>query len=110
MEVSGPDAGRSWTTSVPTTSTTLAVGRDRYTTMLNEEGEIIDDVVVMRMDEDQYWVSTLYAHSRPTTGSTSTLTTSTSTTEVTEDWHMFAVQGPKSKEVLNKICRNGVMT
>ena len=40
---------------------TLTVGRDRYTTMLNEAGEIIDDVVVFRMAEKEYWLSTLFA-------------------------------------------------
>lgn len=39
---------------------TLGVGRDRYTTMLNPAGEIIDDVVVMRLEERWFWVSTLY--------------------------------------------------
>ena len=28
--------------------------------MLNKDGEIIDDVVILRVDEDKYWVSTLY--------------------------------------------------
>ena len=39
----------------------LAVGRDRYTTMLDENGQIIDDVVIMRRSENVYWVSTLFA-------------------------------------------------
>ena len=36
-------------------------GRTKYTTMLNEDGKIIDDTIVMHMGEDRYWVSTLYA-------------------------------------------------
>ena len=38
-----------------------AVGRSKYTTMLNEDGRIIDDTIVMHMGEDTWWVSTLYA-------------------------------------------------
>ena len=29
--------------------------------MLNEDGKIIDDTIVMHMGEHHYWVSTLYA-------------------------------------------------
>ena len=32
-----------------------------HTTMLNDAGEIIDDVVIFRMDEDRFWISTLFA-------------------------------------------------
>ena len=60
MEVTGEEASKFLDYVFPNNIATLAVGRDRYTTMLNEDGEIIDDVVVMRMDEDRYWVSTLY--------------------------------------------------
>ena len=48
MEVSGPDAVRFLDWIFPNDIANLASGRDRYTTMLNEQGEIIDDVVVMR--------------------------------------------------------------
>ena len=37
------------------------IGRTKYTTMLNEDGKIIDDTIVMHMGENLYWVSTLYA-------------------------------------------------
>ena len=36
------------------------VGRSKYTTMLNEEGQIIDDVIVAHIGKDHYWISTLY--------------------------------------------------
>ena len=61
MEVSGPDACRFLDYICPNNIASLKVGRDRYTTILNEEGTIIDDVVVMRLEEEKYWVSTLYA-------------------------------------------------
>ena len=40
LEITGPDVTAFLDAS-------LSVGRDRYTTMLNENGEIIDDVVIM---------------------------------------------------------------
>ena len=38
----------------------VAVGRSKYTASLDENGEIIDDVIVMHMADGLYWVSDLY--------------------------------------------------
>ena len=108
MEVTGPDACKFLDYVFPNNIEKLAVGRDRYTTMLNDEGEIIDDVVVMRMEEDKYWVSTLYGTKCDDWFYYHSENYDVETYEITEDWHMFSVQGPKSKEVMNKILENGV--
>ena len=47
----------------------VAVGRSKYTASLDENGEIIDDVIVMHMADGLYWVSDLYG---PRRGSSST--------------------------------------
>lgn len=107
MEVTGEDAEAFLDYVFPNSIATLAPGRDRYTTMLDEKGEIIDDVVVMRF-EDRFWVSTLfpaymddwfYAHADGY---------DVDYYEVTDDWHMFAVQGPRSRELLDVICAEPV--
>ncbi|MBR2789205.1 MAG: hypothetical protein IKD70_01115, partial [Eggerthellaceae bacterium] len=59
MEVTGEDAEAFLDYIFPNNIATLKPGRDRYTTMLDESGEIIDDVVIMRVDE-HFWVSTLF--------------------------------------------------
>ena len=38
----------------------VAVGRSKYTASLDENGEVIDDVIVMHMADGLYWVSDLY--------------------------------------------------
>ena len=101
MEVTGPDASRFLDYIYPNKISTLKVGRDRYTTMLNEEGEIIDDVVVMRMDEERYWVSTLYATKADDWFYYHSDDFDVDCSEITEDWHMFSIQGPLSKDVMN---------
>lgn len=108
MEVSGPDAGRFLDYVCPNDIASLEVGRDCYTTILNEEGEIVDDVVVMRLEEEKYWVSTLYATKIDDWFYFHSDGFDIDTCEVTEDWHMFSVQGPKSKDVLNALAANGV--
>ncbi len=108
MEVTGPDACRFLDYIYPNKISTLKVGRDRYTTMLNEEGEIIDDVVIMRLEEEKYWVSTLYGTKCDDWFYFHSDGYDIDTSEITEDWHMFSVQGPKSKDVLNEIAEGGV--
>ena len=107
MEVQGPDAQRFLDYIFPNDIAGLAVGRDRYTTMLNEEGEIIDDVVVMRMEEERYWVSTLYGTKMDDWFYFHSDGFDVDCSEITEDWHMFSIQGPKSKEVVNSIIESG---
>ena len=108
MEVSGPDAQKFLDWIFPNKIDTLKVGRDRYTVMLNEQGEIIDDVVVMRMDEERYWVSTLYATKADDWFYYHSDDFDVDCSEITEDWHMFSIQGPLSKDVMNSLIEGGV--
>ena len=45
----------------------VAVGRSKYTASLDENGEIIDDVIVMHMADGLYWVSDLYGRGSSST-------------------------------------------
>ena len=108
MEVTGEDATRFLDYMLPNDIAGLAVGRCRYTTMLNEQGEIIDDVVVMRKADDVYWVSTLYGTMEDDWFYFHGDDFDYDYEEVTEDWHMFAVQGPKSPQVMNALVEGGV--
>ena len=60
MEVTGEDAAAFLDHLFPNAIANLPVGRERYTTMLDENAEIIDDVVVFHLKESVYWVSTLF--------------------------------------------------
>ena len=108
LEVTGPDVTAFLDYIYSGDIASLAVGRDRYTTMLNEQGEIIDDVVIMRISEDTYWVSTLFATKADDWWYYHQGDFDVEWTEITEDWQMLAVQGPKSKEVLNALCSESV--
>ena len=108
MEVTGPDACRFLDYMYPNNIANLAVGRDRYTTMLNDDGEIIDDVVIMRLEEEKYWVSTLYGTQADDWFYFHSEDYDLDASEITDEWHMFAVQGPKSKDVMNSILEGNV--
>lgn len=83
--------------------TTLKIGSARYANMLNEKGGILDDVIVFRLDEEEYMIAV-----------------NAGTKEKDYQWmteHSFgaefenafdrmgclALQGPKSKEILLKL-------
>lgn len=108
LEISGPDVTAFLDYMYPNDITSLAVGRDRYTTMLDEQGEIIDDVVIMRMDKERYWVSTLYATKTDDWWYFHQGNFNVEWREITDEWEMYAVQGPKSRDLVESLVRDSV--
>ncbi|NCB92617.1 MAG: hypothetical protein EOM40_08640 [Clostridia bacterium] len=108
LEITGPDVTAFLDYMYPNNIGSLAVGRDRYTTMLNEQGEIIDDVVIMRKSEDCYWVSTLYATRTDDWWYFHQGDYDVDWTEITDEHQMYAVQGPKSKEVVESLAKDSI--
>lgn len=101
LEVTGDDATAFLDRMFPGDIAGLAAGRNRYTTMLNEEGQIIDDVVVMHVDEGTFWVSTLYIKRMiPWFDAHKTEDEKVEYKDITAAWCMIALQGPKAAEVL----------
>jgi aminomethyltransferase len=78
-----------------------SVGEAKYTTMLNEAGTIIDDVIVFRIADDTFWVSTLYIAEMIKWFDAYKGTSSVAYKDITSITTMYAVQGPNSKAVLN---------
>lgn len=78
-------------------------GKTKYTAMLDEKGEIIDDVIVMHMDEGVYWVSTLYGPRLIPWIEAHAEGKDVKTRLITYDWDMYAVQGPESPAALEKL-------
>lgn len=105
IEVTGSEAAAFLDYMFPNNIANLAIGRERYTTMLNEDGEIIDDVVVFRLEEEKYWISTLFSVYMDDWFYDHKGDYDMDWTEITDEWHMFAVQGPKSLEMLESLCK-----
>lgn len=108
LEVKGTDAASFLDYMLPNKIANLSVTRARYTTMLNEDGQIIDDIVVFRMAEDVFWVSTLYVKRMVPWFDQHKGEYDVEFTNITEGWDMYAVQGPKSKEILNELLETPV--
>lgn len=80
-----------------------SVGKSKYTTMLNEEGKIIDDTIVMRMEDNVYWVSTLYAPQLIKWMDMHKDGASVEYRDITGENDMYAVQGPNSLKIMNEM-------
>jgi len=108
IEVIGEDASAflDWLYACPIG--TLKIGGARYTTMLNEAAAIIDDVVIFRLEEKKYWISTLFPVRILKWLDEYKGEYKVEYKEVTEEWDMYAVQGPKSKDLINALVEKNV--
>lgn len=103
LEVTGTDATAFLDKLYVMPIATLKIGGARYTTMLNEDGIIIDDVIVFRLEDNKYWISTLYANKLMTWFDDHMGSNDVQYEHITKDISMFAVQGPKSRDLMNSI-------
>lgn len=79
----------------------ISPGRAQYTMLLNENGGVEDDVIVLRMGDEDYWVNPnganydeIVGYFHAATGDGQTLTPRR------DDTVMLAVQGPDATEVI----------
>lgn len=103
IEVTGEDAAAFLDYLYANPIANLAPSRARYTTMLDEEGKIRDDVVIFRIEENRFWVSTLYTRKVLPWYKAHKGEYQVAWKDITKDWDMYAVQGPESKNILNDI-------
>lgn len=108
LEVMGPDSGAFLDYLFVNKFSTAKVGSAKYTTMLNEDGVIIDDVIIFRIKEEQYWISTLYIDDMIKWFDAHKGGFDVFYKDITEYVSMVAVQGPKSGELLNALLKSPV--
>jgi sarcosine oxidase subunit alpha len=109
IEVVGPDAVDFMNRLYINNWSTLAVGRSRYGILLREDGFIFDDGVVARTATDRFHVTT-------TTGGAPRVLAlmedyrqtewphlNVWLTSTTEQWAVIALQGPRSRQVLESL-------
>lgn len=101
LEVSGEDAAVFLDRLYVNNIAGARIGSAKYTTMLNEDGIIIDDVIVFRMEEQKFWISTLYVYKLMEWIKAHKGDFRISCQNITKSWDMIAVQGPRSRELLN---------
>jgi aminomethyltransferase len=108
LEVSGKDATVLLDKMYVCSIAKAKVGGAKYTAMLDKNGIIIDDVIVFRLEENKYWISTLHI-SRPVKWFDANKGAfDVAYKSVTSDWTMYSVQGPKSKNLVNAVLADKV--
>ena len=108
FEVRGADAQKFLNKMYLSNLDNLAVGRARYTPMLDEDGWICDDVIIFRLAEDTFWVSTLYGKDLVRRYSWYMDDYDVEYEDLTKQIRMYAVQGPKSPEVMDAVIDGAV--
>lgn len=103
VEVTGKDAGRLLDYLCVNDIASAKPGISKYTTLLNEEGKIIDDTIVTCLEENRYWVSTLYAPKFQPWLEKWKGDKDVTYKELTWDVDMYAVQGPNSLDYMNSL-------
>lgn len=79
-----------------------------YTTILNENADALDDVIVFYHGGDKYWVTTLFMDSLQKWFNSHVGHRDVKFKDITKETALYAVQGPKSKDVLNKMLKDTV--
>ena len=103
VEVTGKDALEILEKIFVSRISKVDTGRTKYTVMLNEDGEIIDDVIVMHMRDDLFWVSDLYGPRLIKWIEAHAEGKDVQTRLITYDWDMYAIQGPDSPAAMEKL-------
>ena len=103
VKLTGPDAEKFLDWILVNRIAGLAVGRGKYTTMLDEEGGIIDDLVVFHRTEDTWWLSTLYGPHMVKWFDAHVDGYDVAYEDITATQHMYAIQGPNAAAVANAL-------
>lgn len=110
IEVRGPQAGEFLNRIYTYGYAKQAVGRARYAVMTNEQGTVVDDGVACRLHEQRYYVTA-------TTGGVDGVYRSmlfwqaqwrldVEIAHVTSGWCGVNIAGPRSREVLARVCED----
>jgi sarcosine oxidase subunit alpha len=106
IEVSGPDALTFLDRVYVNNLGKLAVGKGRYCVMLRDDGIVFDEGVVIRLDEERFFLTTSTgkaadAHSwMEFLAQTAWPDLRVHIVSITDEWAILALAGPRSRDVL----------
>jgi len=112
IDVQGPDAGVFLDKVYVNTFSTLPVGKTRYGLMLREDGFVLDDGTSARLAADHYVMSTTTANAGRVMQHLEYARQvlwpdlDVQIVSVTEQWAQYAVAGPNSRRLLQRLLGN----
>lgn len=105
IEVSGPSAAASLDNALVNIPSSIGVGRARYSMIVNEQGGILDDLIVYRLAEEEFLV-VANASNRETVLDALTARSAAEGTQVIDHTFsraMIALQGPKAEAIADTL-------
>ena len=102
--VTGPDAMRTLDHLTVSDLSRVGIGRACYSLMLNEQGGILDDIIIYRLGDDEFLVIVNCAmHAADVAWLQAHRQGHTSVTDISDGRSMIAVQGPKAARLLESL-------
>ena len=102
VQVKGPDASKFVQMMTPRDLSSMQVGQCKYVILINQNGGVLNDPILLKVSEDKYWFSLadsdilLWAQGLAANGDYNV--------EITEpDVSPLQLQGPKSRDIMIKI-------
>lgn len=104
--ISGPDALQNINNLYTNDFTNMLDGRVRYSPMCNENGGVVDDLIVYRMAADKYFVVINAANRyKDVEWMKKHLKGDVTFEDVSDSYAQLALQGPKSREILSRVAK-----
>jgi len=100
--IEGPDAARLLHKVTPRDVLKMAVGQVGYTGWCDDEGKLLDDGTISRLDDNLFRLTSAEPQLRWL--AMNAVGMDVAVTDVTEKMGALSVQGPKSRTVLNLVC------
>jgi aminomethyltransferase len=105
ITVAGPGAGAALDYALVGNLSALRPGRARYTMICADDGGVLDDLVVYRLDEDQFLVIANASNTEVVFGALGDRAGAydARVSDATEDWALVAIQGPAAARILGPL-------
>jgi aminomethyltransferase len=104
----GPDALKNLNYILTNDFDTLAVGRARYSPMCNQNGGVVDDLIVYRLGQEEYMLVVNAANTQKDFEHLRALAAGEVVFEdASENWALISLQGPRARALLEKLELSG---
>ena len=79
-----------------------------YTSMLDKDGNVLDDLILFCREPDKFWVTTGYIDQLKKWFNDNLENKEVDFKDITDEKAIYAIQGPKSRDVLNALVKDNI--
>ena len=108
LDVSGKDAREFLDYICVNDIGNMKVGEALYTSMLNEDGIMLDDLILFCRENNKFWITTGFIDQLKDWVKEKVGNKDVQFKDITAEKAIYAIQGPKSRDVLNDLVKDGV--